>query len=160
MLRVFLNPFGRHHHISEYRNGHVPPKEVQIYTWLDASLKELSTLMKEINLEARKPGTRFDFALVFPDPNSSNYRIREIGTTINGRRVEDENKTLRQTSFQIGDYLDVAITVPCPGSVERNGSGARSSGNDRRDGVRNFGGGGKFNGDRDRGFNRNRGRPF
>lgn len=138
----------------------MPPKEVQIYTWLDASLKELTLLVKEINVDARKAGTRFDFALVFPEPNSPSYRLREIGTTINGRKEDDDQKTLGQTSFQIGDYLDVAISLPGGGGMggERNGGGAMvRGGNDRRDGIRNIG---KFNGDRDRNFNRNRGRPY
>ena len=34
--------------------GNTPENEVQIYTWLDASLKELTGLIKEVNPEARR----------------------------------------------------------------------------------------------------------
>ena len=43
--------------------GKVPPNELQIYTWLDASLKELMSLVREVNPESRKKGTYFDFAI-------------------------------------------------------------------------------------------------
>ena len=43
--------------------GKVPPNELQIYTWMDASLKELMSLVREVNPESRKKGTYFDFAI-------------------------------------------------------------------------------------------------
>lgn len=62
---------GRHHNISEYSRGNVPANELQIYTWMDATLKELTGLVKEVNPEARRKGTFFEFSLVFPDLRSS-----------------------------------------------------------------------------------------
>ncbi|KAF8783003.1 Histone deacetylase complex subunit SAP18 like protein [Argiope bruennichi] len=58
LLRVFLNN-GRHHSLSEFVRGNVPPNELQIYTWLDATLKELTNLVKEVNPDARRKGTFF-----------------------------------------------------------------------------------------------------
>ncbi|KAH7641325.1 histone deacetylase complex subunit SAP18 [Dermatophagoides farinae] len=149
LLRVFINTSGRHYHLSEYSRGNVPSKEVQIYTWMDATLKELTGLVKEVNQDARKPGTRFEFALVFPDARNPMYRIREIGMTINGRKEPDDMKTLAQSRFQIGDFLDVAIS---------SGNGpTRESDHDRSrsDRIPLGGGGGgssarsRYNGDRD-----------
>ena len=34
--------------------GDTPENEIQIYTWLDASLKELTGLIKEVNPDARR----------------------------------------------------------------------------------------------------------
>ncbi len=34
--------------------GSTPENEIQIYTWMDASLKELTGLIKEVNPDARK----------------------------------------------------------------------------------------------------------
>merc|ERR1719150_350343 len=56
-----------------------PSNELQIYTWLDATLKELTGLVKEVNPEARRRGPYFDFALVYPDLRPSAYRSRDIG---------------------------------------------------------------------------------
>lgn len=111
LLRVFLSR-GRHHSPNEYARGNVPADELQIYTWMDATLKELTGLVKEVNIEARRKGTFFDFALVFPDVRTSGYRMRDIGSTCSGQKGTDDGKTLSQSRFQIGDYLDIAITPP------------------------------------------------
>ena len=79
---------------------------------MDASLKEISSLVKEVNPEARRRGTYFDFALVFPDNRMPRYRMREIGMTCSGRKGPDDAVTLLQSDFTIGDYLDIAITLP------------------------------------------------
>ena len=84
----------------------------QIYTWMDASLKELTALIRDVNPDTRRKGTYFDFALVFPDTRPGAYRIREIGVTCSGSRGADDSKTLSQAKFQIGDYLDINISPP------------------------------------------------
>ncbi|KAH9406228.1 Histone deacetylase complex subunit sap18 [Tyrophagus putrescentiae] len=86
LLRVFIHNHGRHHNLNEFARGNVPSKEVQIYTWMDATLMEQTALVKEVNQECRKPGSRFDFALVFPDSRANTYRMREIGSTVSGRK--------------------------------------------------------------------------
>lgn len=111
LLRVFINT-GRHHSLNEFSRGNVPSNELQIYTWMDATLKELTSLVKEVNPDARRKGTYFDFALVFPDIRGPGYRMRDIGTTCSGQRGTDDNKTLSVSRFQIGDYLDIAIFPP------------------------------------------------
>ncbi len=145
---------------------------------MDATLKELTDLVKEVNQECRKPGSRFDFALVFPDSRANTYRMREIGSTVSGRKDPADMKTLGQARFQIGDYLDVAINIPGddrgggndrgmdrgppPRSMDggRGGGGPRGGGGggDHRfnGGRNNFGGRG--GGDRDR--DHHRGRPY
>ena len=47
--------------------GNTPTNELQMYTWMDATLKELTGLIKEVNPESRRRGTYFDFAIVYPD---------------------------------------------------------------------------------------------
>ncbi|KAJ9582506.1 hypothetical protein L9F63_003199 [Diploptera punctata] len=58
LLRVFCNT-GRHHNILDYSRGNVPANELQIYTWMDATLREITSLVKEVNPEARRKGTYF-----------------------------------------------------------------------------------------------------
>jgi histone deacetylase complex subunit SAP18 len=41
---------------------------------MDATLKELTSLVKEVFPEARKKGTHFSFATVFPEPMRQMYR--------------------------------------------------------------------------------------
>lgn len=111
MLRVFCST-GRHNSPVEYARGSVPQNELQIYTWMDATLRELTSLVKEVNPETRRKGTYFDFAIVFPDMRSPTYRMREIGVTCSGQRGSEDNKTLTQAKFSIGNYLDISITPP------------------------------------------------
>ena len=76
-----------------FKTGKVPTNELQIYTWKDASLKELTSLVREVNAESRRKGTFFDFALIYPSPSSRgnfqrqtnqfmDYISKEIGTTV------------------------------------------------------------------------------
>lgn len=78
---------------------------------MDATLREITSLVKEVNPDARRKGTYFDFALVSPD-RAAGYRMREIGGTCSGQKGPSDAKTLAQVRFIIGDYLDIAITPP------------------------------------------------
>lgn len=164
LLRVFTTNSGRHHRVDEFARGNVPSSELQIYTWLvpgfvclwnsesaafdspssqpsrmDATLKELTSLVKEVYPEARKKGTHFSFSIVYPDPRGKVYRfvydkcdrqnvcemciwiqmcvslflrLKDIGSTVSGRKGTEDSLTLQSQRFQIGDYLDIAITPP------------------------------------------------
>ncbi|GAV09776.1 hypothetical protein RvY_19261 [Ramazzottius varieornatus] len=116
LLRVFCNT-GRHYPLSEFAHGNTPTGgtgELQVYTWLDATLKELSGLIRDVHPEARRRGTIFEFNLVYPDHGrSSNYRSRHIGAACNGQKGQDDGKMLSDVRFQIGDFMSVAI-VPAP----------------------------------------------
>jgi histone deacetylase complex subunit SAP18 len=79
---------------------------------MDASLKELTNLIRVSNPDVRRRGTRFDFAVVFAETRSPGYRMREIGSVIAGRPGPDDSATLAGKKFQIGDHIDVAITHP------------------------------------------------
>lgn len=45
---------------------------IQVYTWPDASLRELTDLVKEVQPAARRSTARLDFALVYPDKRGRN----------------------------------------------------------------------------------------
>lgn len=161
---MFTTNSGRHHRVDEFARGNVPSSELQIYTWLvpafvcirhlecaafhwsylqpsrmDATLKELTSLVKEVYPEARKKGTHFSFSIVYPDPRGKVYRfvcynsdkqnvfetfmwiqmfvsllfrLKDIGSTVSGRKGTEDSLTLQSQRFQIGDYLDIAITPP------------------------------------------------
>lgn len=89
-------------------------EEVQIYTWKDATLRELTTLIKEIHQGARHRTARLSFALIYPD-KTGRLVLREIGQTQafprRGDPLRDDNKTLDEVQFETGDFLDVAIHV-------------------------------------------------
>ncbi|XP_048435918.1 histone deacetylase complex subunit SAP18-like [Pyrus x bretschneideri] len=110
LLRVFTKIGAHHSEVDFAVRGNEPKDEVQIYTWKDATLRELTDLVKEIAPEARRRNARLSFAFVYPDKRGR-FVVKQVGMTNshgNGRQV-DESKALNDLSFQIGDYLDVAI---------------------------------------------------
>ncbi|XP_016499525.1 histone deacetylase complex subunit SAP18-like isoform X2 [Nicotiana tabacum] len=112
LLRVFTK-IGGHHSDNDFAvRGKEPKDEVQIYTWMDATLRELTDLVKEVAPEARRRDASLSFAFVYPDKRGR-FVVREVGRTYsypNGRRPDSGSKSLSELKFQIGDYLDVAIT--------------------------------------------------
>lgn len=108
LLRVFPK-LGGHHRLDDYQvRGQEPAEEVQMYTWADASLRELSDLVKEVQPAARRPNARLQFAFVYPDRRGRNV-LRPVGDVHSSRPGPDDAKALRELGFQTGDFLDVAI---------------------------------------------------
>ncbi|XP_074263232.1 histone deacetylase complex subunit SAP18 isoform X1 [Silene latifolia] len=109
LLRVFAK-IGSHHNMEDFAVGGKEPKsEFQIYTWKDATLRELTSLVREAIPQARRRDALLSFALVYPDRNGC-FIVRRVGKTLSHcTRALDDEKTLAQLRFQIGDYLDVAI---------------------------------------------------
>ncbi|KAF7268247.1 hypothetical protein GWI33_018609 [Rhynchophorus ferrugineus] len=130
LLRVFVSSTGQHHKIAEYHKGNTPANELQIYTWKDATLHELTQLVKEVNPEARRKGTKFSFALVYPDLRTP--IMREIGSTTTGVKGPDDLKTLGQFRITIGDYMDIAITPPDNWNAGRSKNYTNNFGNRNR----------------------------
>jgi histone deacetylase complex subunit SAP18 len=56
--------------------GKEPREEVQVYTWMDATLRELTELIQEVQPAARRAQARLEFALVYPDRRGRNV-LRE-----------------------------------------------------------------------------------
>ena len=131
LLRVFCNSNGRHHRPQDFSSTKVPADELQIYTWMDCTLKELMSLVHEVNPDTRQKGTVFSFATVFPYHSGNRvrgisvFRIKEIGVTIAGKRGQDDNFTLSSQKFQIGDYIDIAIAIKTENSKKERDRGNR-----------------------------------
>ncbi|KAF9685758.1 hypothetical protein SADUNF_Sadunf03G0087300 [Salix dunnii] len=100
---------GSHHKPEDFAvRGKEPKDEVQIYTWKDATLRELTDLVKEVAPEARRRNAKLSFAFVYPDKHGR-FVLRVVGMTHSSGRRPDDLKALAELNFQIGDYLDVAI---------------------------------------------------
>ncbi len=82
--------------------------QVQIYTWPDATLRELTDLVKEVQPAARRTTARLEFALIYPDKKGRNV-LRVIGGAHSTRPGPDDIKTLKQLNFQVRCLL----ALPC-----------------------------------------------
>ncbi|CAI5941515.1 unnamed protein product [Closterium sp. NIES-64] len=102
---------GGHHDLEAFATrGQEPKEEVQMYTWKDATLRELTDLLKEVVPEARRREARLSFAFVYPNRQGRNV-MKQAGITnsMTRRPTPDDNRTLHELGFQTGDFLDVAI---------------------------------------------------
>ena len=110
LLRVFPK-LNAHHTLEDFgKRGQQPADEVKVYTWPDASLRELAELVQEINQHARSPNARLSFSFVYPDKRGKNV-MRHVGTVHSRAKGEDDLKSLASLNFQTGDFLDVAIML-------------------------------------------------
>lgn len=67
LIRAFVK-MGAHHRAEEFEVGKEPvDDELHIHTWMNASLREISDLLKETHPAARERGGRLSFAIVYPD---------------------------------------------------------------------------------------------
>ena len=136
----------------EYEQGHTPENELQIYTWMDASLGELTQLIKEVNPDSRRRGTQFSFSIVSADESHNRYYLSNIGKTENGQRRTEDQIQLANKRFRVGDYLDVAIIqkrqenatsnprrdrAPQQSSEDNNNNNNNNNNNKRRSGPVN-----------------------
>eukprot|EP01098_Paradermamoeba_levis_P010143 TRINITY_DN4246_c0_g1_i1.p1 TRINITY_DN4246_c0_g1~~TRINITY_DN4246_c0_g1_i1.p1 ORF type:complete len:217 (+),score=71.99 TRINITY_DN4246_c0_g1_i1:102-752(+) len=108
LLRIFFKRGGHQRSEDFSFISKEPEDESQIYTWRDATLREITELIKEVKPEVRKRDVRLLFALVFPDKRGKAV-IKEVGQVISTKKGEDDQKSLHDLHFEVGDYLDVAI---------------------------------------------------
>jgi histone deacetylase complex subunit SAP18 len=109
LLKVFYkeNDFNS---LEDLNNSIFPSsRELHIYTWMDASLREITMLVKEAVEAARKKDAVLNFCFVFPDSKGKLQR-KEVGSVFSNKKGADDNKTLHYLKFSVGDYLDINIS--------------------------------------------------
>lgn len=116
LLRCFWR-LDQHHTAVDYAKanfGEFPDNEVRIYTWPDASLRELMETFKNAGVTgataARRRSARVSFAFVYPDKRGR-YVMKEVGrVSCSGMaKADDGNRSLASLHFQTGDFMDIAI---------------------------------------------------
>ncbi|RHY67463.1 hypothetical protein DYB38_004321 [Aphanomyces astaci] len=107
LIRVFCN--SSHNRPEAYQNMHTKSltNELHVYTWPDATLREIAELVQDANDDARKHN-RLAISLVYVDGRGK-FAVKKAGVVNTSRKTPDEDKTLAGLGFQNGDYLDVAI---------------------------------------------------
>ncbi|OQR81575.1 hypothetical protein THRCLA_23340 [Thraustotheca clavata] len=107
LIRVFCG--ASHHRPDDYNNMNETAiaNELHIYTWMDATLREITGLVQDANEDARK-SSRLAYSIVFPDRRGK-YTLKKAGVVGGRKPSPDEDKTLAGLGFQSGDFLDVAM---------------------------------------------------
>ena len=95
--------------LEEMNNGKFPlMRELYIYTWMDASLRELTMLIRDSVEFVKRRESILNFSFIFPDSKGKLQR-KEIGIVHTNKKFPDDNKTLQQLKFTIGDIVDINI---------------------------------------------------
>jgi histone deacetylase complex subunit SAP18 len=108
LIRLFYreNDFNS---LEEMNAGRFPStRELHIYTWMDASLRELTMLIRDSVDFAKRKDAILNYSFIFPD-SKGKYQRKEIGNVHMYKKGQDDNKTLHQLKFSIGDYIDISI---------------------------------------------------
>ena len=121
----------------------------------DATLRELADLVKEVRVEARRRDAKISFAFVYPDKlghsvikevcialhiyftrpclshylhlqSAQNVTFMQVGCSYVSSRTEDDEKTLDELHFEVGDFLDVALTTAEPIEPRQSAQGPPS----------------------------------
>jgi len=109
LLKVFYKE-NDYNSLEDFNKAIFPSnRELHIYTWMDASLRELTTLIKDAVESTRRKDAVLNFSTIFPDSKGILQR-KEIGYVYSSRKGQDDNKTLNQLKVAIGDYLDINVT--------------------------------------------------
>ncbi|KAG1684752.1 hypothetical protein DVH05_010578 [Phytophthora capsici] len=110
LLRVFFSR-GAHNRADAFETLDDKPvaNELHIYTWPDATLREIADLVQDSNTDAQKPNMRLSISVV-SETRDGRVLIRKVGiVNCNHRRNADDTKTLASVRFHPGDMIDIAL---------------------------------------------------
>jgi len=88
--------------------GKEPGDERQVHCWKDMTLRDITELLKEVDVSLRTWGARAKFAFVYPDKRGRNV-MKEVGVVDGHREGKDDAKSLDSLHFQIGDFIALEI---------------------------------------------------
>ena len=86
-------------------------EEVKIYTWKDATLRELADLVKEMVPAAKKKDATIEFYIVYLNFYGK-YKKRLAGSVSSIGKGKEDYSTLEEINMRIGDLMDVKIKYP------------------------------------------------
>ncbi|KAF2756835.1 hypothetical protein EJ05DRAFT_45142 [Pseudovirgaria hyperparasitica] len=132
LLKLFYRTGAFHRNDEFSPQSHPINQHLQIYTWPNCTLKELSHLLVSALpnvLPSPAIGTRLAFRLVFPDTKNTSgpprYMSKDLGSIVVNAEPDpqaknapmgdlggDAEKTLQDARFVIGDYVCCAIFPP------------------------------------------------
>ncbi|KAI8816297.1 Sin3 associated polypeptide p18-domain-containing protein [Fimicolochytrium jonesii] len=115
LLRLYVNT-KEAYNADDIQRGGVPEKdEHRIHTWKNATLRELASLLTTEFPEAAERNAVITFHnVVRPVNKDTRYRVHQLGAVLNFKPTYDDQKTLEQSAFKIGDGVLVSIILTDP----------------------------------------------
>eukprot|EP00035_Acanthoeca_spectabilis_P036133 m.37905 g.37905 ORF g.37905 m.37905 type:complete len:211 (+) comp7755_c0_seq2:3244-3876(+) len=114
LLRVFVRTNGQVRREEFTDPQRLPDEELQVYTWMDATLSELASLIMEVDPAPRRRRANLRFSTVYRSSHMGKptAQFRDLGRVTVGQEGPDDAKALRDTAFKIGDMLAVSVMLP------------------------------------------------
>ena len=101
-----------HHRPEEFAQFFASPKsvhgELHIFSWADATLLELTRMVQEVDVRARKPGAKLSFMHAGRDQKGRPV-AKVVGVVHSDRSAVDDVMTLADCDWVAGDFIDIAI---------------------------------------------------
>ncbi|CAA9986181.1 histone deacetylase complex subunit SAP18, putative [Plasmodium knowlesi strain H] len=109
LLRLFYKLDEEYNNVEDVRlskESGVQSNELQIYGWLDITMREIVTLVKDFYQESRKRDAHWVFKVYSNEKKELTFLSRVHSTKYNYR---EDNKTLLSLNYEIGDILLLSI---------------------------------------------------
>jgi hypothetical protein len=114
LIRTFYQK-GEHHTIADFVKE-LPSPELYLYTWRDATLRELSyTIVRSAKLGDVQS---MSFAMVAPDLKLGGWTIQPLGIVDMKNTEVPDARTIDSYGFQPGFFFDVACIMVSENSTE------------------------------------------
>lgn len=106
LIRTFYQK-DEHHSIAEYVST-FPSPEVYVYTWADATLREVAyTILRSVKLPDVKT---MSFSMVMPDCEHGGWKMEHVAD-VDLDQEEPDKRTLDSFGFKPGYFFDIAYTT-------------------------------------------------
>ncbi|ANQ05837.1 Sin3 associated polypeptide p18-like protein [Plasmodium coatneyi] len=109
LLRLFYKLDDEYNDVEDVKlckESGVQSNELQIYAWLDITMREIVTLVKDFYQESRKRDAHWVFKVYSNEKKELTFLSRVHSTKYNYR---EDNKTLLSLDYEIGDILLLSI---------------------------------------------------
>ncbi|KJP89373.1 hypothetical protein AK88_01039 [Plasmodium fragile] len=109
LLRLFYKLDDEYNDVEDVnicKQSGVQSNELQIYGWLDITMREIVTLVKDFYQESRKRDAHWVFKVYSNENKKLTFLSRVHSTKYNYR---EDNKTLLSLDYEIGDILLLSI---------------------------------------------------
>ncbi|KAJ3343617.1 Histone deacetylase complex subunit sap18 [Gonapodya sp. JEL0774] len=108
LLRIFVRE-GGFPSMQDLDEGRTPDTEVRLYSWPDATLREIASLLSLHYPPTAPRSAHLRIRLAYYDPREDRHATTELGNISNWRKGSDDDKTLEHGGFRIGDYVLVSV---------------------------------------------------
>ena len=110
LLKTYIKENGEHT-LKQFEEDNVDllADEVQIYTWFDADLREITDLLKETVPAAKDKNAMLEYHVIYPNPHGKGLLKKPAGVVYAIGKGRYDFLTIHEIGMRIGDRMDIII---------------------------------------------------